>query len=397
MQSLKLHQISAIDQVRAEEWNACAADGNPFVQHAYINALETSGAAGAQNGYLARHLLVRDRDGVLVAVAPTYVKGHSYAEIGSDFGWSVAHERMVGPYYPKLQVEVPNTPTPGRRLLVRPGGCAEAAKAVLVDGLLKEMSGSSLSSLHISFLDCEDWHFLRSKGFLCDIGIRFVWSNAGYTDFEDFLRDLKTVRRAKIRRERREFAGSNLRFHRVEGEAITRDFIGHFVPLFLSTYTKYETPPPLNANTFHKLRDSMSGSLMFNTAYLKDELVAATMFMFGGRTLYALHWGSAIQQRFLHYELTYYQGIEFAIERGFETFDGGPVGQHKPPRGLRPVPSLYAHRFANREFASLVEKGNSRRVEAVLAQIAALEDIYAFRTGLGVNSDAAAIYAFLGR
>lgn len=392
---VSVERAFGIDQIRPEEWDACVTDGNPFVRHAYLTAIEAYGVAVAENGYVPRHLLLRNRSGQLVAAAPLYLKSHSDAEIGSDFGWSLAHERAVGPYYPKLQVESPVTPTPGPRLLVRPGPGEQDSRAALVDALRAEVVATDVSSLHANFLKPEDWRCLQAHGFLCDIGVRFAWFNPGYANFDSFLADLKGRRRGMIRRERREFSGTRLTFERLEGDDITPRFIDDFVPLYASTYEKYGTPTPLTTGTFHHLRETSAQHMMFTTARLDGDLVAAVMFMHGGDTLYALHWGGRINQRFLHYELTYYQGIEFAIEHGFANFDAGPGGVHKPPRGLSAVPSLNAHWFRSAEFARLLANGIDRRIKTVLAQMVELDRISAFKPGLGRSEGVEGIHAAL--
>ena len=205
----------------------------------------------------------------------------------------------------------------------------------------------------------------------------------GLHSFEDFLGDLKGARRGMIRSERKAVCGNRLTFERVEGSLITPAFIDDFMPLYLSTYAKYGSPALISSMGFHLLRENMAEQMVFHVALLDDDLVAATMFMYGGDTLYALHWGTRIDVPFLHFELTYYQGVELAIERNFKHFDAGPVGKHKPPRGLAAMPSFHSHWFADAEFAQMVAPGMARRMQTVLAQKAELDLISAYRPALG--------------
>ncbi|MGV8985947.1 MAG: GNAT family N-acetyltransferase [Cypionkella sp.] len=375
--------VSGLDQVGPAEWDACVPDGNPFMRHAFLQALETGGTAVADKGYVARHLLLRDEAGILVAAAPLYLKSHSEAEIGSDFGWGLAHARAVGPYYPKLQVECPACPIPGPRLLMRPGSDNSAMKATLISALKDEARTAGVSSVHVNFTTLDDCIDLRQQGFLCDAGLRFVWSNRGYSTFEQFLGDLKGDRRGMIRRERREVQSSQLTFDQVEGADITAAFINDFLPLYLSTYEKYATSAQMSPATFHALRESMADRMVFQVARLDGELVAATMFMHGGDGLTAMHWGSRIDMRFLHFELTYYRGIEYAIERGLATLDVGPTGDHKAPRGFPAMPSLFAHWFVDEGFAKMLVPGIARRMQTVRAKKADLDMLSGFRRDLG--------------
>ncbi len=378
--------VSGMDQVNPAEWDACVADNSPFMRHAFLRALETGAVAVADRGYAPHHLLVRDGGGRLVGAAPLYFKSHSQAEIGSDFGWSLAHERAVGAYYPKLQVECPACPNPGPRLLVRPDQNAAALRTTLIAALKDQVRTAGVSSVHVNFTSVEDWVALKQHGFLCDAGLRFVWTNRGYADFEQFLADIKSDRRGMIRRERRDVHDSRLTFERLEGVDITAAFIEDFVPLYLSTYEKYGTPSLFSSGMFQALRAGMSEQLMFQTARLDGALVAATMFMHDDRGLVAMHWGTRIDKRFLHFELTYYQGIEFAIQRGFATLDVGPIGNHKAPRGFPAMPSLYAHWFADEGFARMLAPGIARRMQTVRAKKAEVDLLSGFRRDLGCEA-----------
>ena len=123
--TLTLHR--AIGEISADDWDACAGAGNPFVCHAFLSALEDSGSACSRTGWLPQHAALRGEDGTVVAVAPMYAKSHSYGEYVFDHGWAHALERAGGDYYPKLQVAAPFSPVPGPRLLRRPDPASRSA------------------------------------------------------------------------------------------------------------------------------------------------------------------------------------------------------------------------------------------------------------------------------
>ncbi len=365
--------ISSISDVAEREWDVCIPDSNPFVRHAYLATMEQEGVATQATGYTAQHLILRDSSGIVAGAVPLYLKDHSRAEFGADLGWSLPHNRAVGPYYPKLQSEPPYCPLPGPRLLMRPDLAGPALQDALVGALVDAVQQANVSSLHLAFLQPVEWQILAQAGLLCDFGVRFVWRNRGYKTFDDFLNDLKSNSRGMIRRERREFQGTGLVFDRIDGRSVTAEFIDTFFPLYKSTYSRYETDAPMTLSAFQRLRSEMAESLIFTVARLDGRIVAATMFMLGGQALYAMHWGASIEQRFLHFELTYYQGIEIAIECGCQKLDGGADGMHKVTRGLMASESLHAHWFRDKDFAQMLAKANPQRISAVQARLNELD------------------------
>jgi hypothetical protein len=370
-----LGHVGAVDDLDPAEWDACVPDGDPFVSHAWLSALEASGSIGAAQGWTPRHLLARTADGRLAAAAPVYRKTHSRYEIGSDFGWALAHERAVGPYFPKLQVEAPASPVTGPRLLVGVGEGAPARRTALAGALVAQAAAEHASSLHLTFLTLADWRAMRAQGLLCDFGVHYAWRNRGYADFAAFLRDVKSSRRTMIRSERRAVQSSGLTLERLEGDAITPEVIDAFVPHYLSTFKKYGHEPTLTASFLHRIRDTMRDRLMFAVARSGGEIVAATMFAQSATTLYALFWGGGAPVRFLHFELTYYMAIDHALERGLALIDAGPLGDHKAVRGFGPEPSLAAHWFRDTAFTAMVRPGMKRRTATVRGRIEDLRQV----------------------
>ena len=170
---------SRITEVPAADWDACAGDDNPFVNHGFLDVLEQSGSACAESGWLPQHVLLRDEAGQLIGAVPCYLKNHSYGEYVFDWGWADAFERAGGTYYPKLQVSVPFSPVTGPRLLVRPGPQQDSTRRVLVAGLLELARQHKVSSLHITFCEEDEQAMLAEKGFLKRLGKQFHWHNRG--------------------------------------------------------------------------------------------------------------------------------------------------------------------------------------------------------------------------
>ena len=120
----------------AAQWDALAGAGDPFLTHAFLSALEESGSVGEGTGWTPAPIVVEGEDGAIAAAAPAYLKSHSQGEYVFDHGWAEAFERAGGRYYPKLQVAVPFTPVPGRRLL---GEARQALLAYRWSGNVREL------------------------------------------------------------------------------------------------------------------------------------------------------------------------------------------------------------------------------------------------------------------
>src|SRR5579864_6002027 len=155
----RIRIIERLAEVSAPAWDACAGTDNPFVSHAFLEALEASGSATAKTGWLPQHVLVEDADGRLLAAAPLYLKSHSQGEYVFDHGWAQAYERAGGSYYPKLLSAVPFTPVTGPRLLVPPDAPRETV-ATLIAALIEIARAHKVSSLHVNFPTREDWDLL---------------------------------------------------------------------------------------------------------------------------------------------------------------------------------------------------------------------------------------------
>jgi predicted N-acyltransferase len=229
--TLTLH--ARIAEIDAADWDACAGDGNPFVSHEFLSALEDSGSANSRTGWLPQHAVLRSEGGNVVGVVPMYAKSHSYGEYVFDHGWANALERAGGNYYPKLQAAVPFSPVPGPRLLRRPG--AGVPVAAMASALEQACDSHGLSSVHVTFCTEEEWNGLGDAGWLRRIGTQFHWENNGYTCFDDFLGALSSRKRKVLRRERRDANAAGLTFHALSGTDITERHWDAFYAFYQST------------------------------------------------------------------------------------------------------------------------------------------------------------------
>jgi predicted N-acyltransferase len=320
---------------------------NPFISHNFLAALEASGSVRARAGWQPMHLLAEDAGGNLLGAIPCYVKSHSRGEYVFDHGWAEAFERAGGRYYPKLQVSVPFTPATGRRLLVRPGPHAQAIRAAMADALISTCRRSDASSVHVTFLPEPEWQLLGSHGFLRRTHQQFHWQNAGYHSFDAFLAALSSRKRKTIRREREDALANGITVHWLTGSDLTESVWDAFFDFYMETGSRKWGRPYLTREFYSLVGEKMGDRILLVMAKRNGRFVAGAINFIGSHTLYGRHWGAIEHHPFLHFELCYYQAIQYAIEHKLARVEAGAQGEHKISRGYLPVTTYSAHYIDN--------------------------------------------------
>jgi uncharacterized protein len=335
--------------------SVCEEDSdNPFVTHDFLSSLEESGAATARTGWLGRHLMVEDENGAVLAAMPAYLKSHSRGEYVFDQGWAEAFERAGGNYYPKLQISVPFTPVTGPRLLVRRGPSALTAREALIAGALELVKLERASSLHITFPTEAEWNYLTGLGFLARNDRQFHWLNEGYKTFDDFLAALSSRKRKMIKRERREAVSGGVEILRLSGSDLSEAAWDSFFAFYMDTGSRKWGLPYLNRAFFSIVGERMREKIVLVMAKRAGRFIAGALNFLGNHTIYGRYWGAIEQRPFLHFEVCYYQAIEYAIEHGLKVVEAGAQGAHKILRGYRPVTTHSAHYIAHASFRRAV-------------------------------------------
>ena len=338
-----------VGQLDGAAWDRLAG-GDPFLAHAFLAALEESDSVGAGTGWSPAPLTIEDDRGTILAAAPAYLKSHSQGEYVFDHAWADAFERAGGRYYPKLQIAVPFTPVPGRRLLgAWPQQLLAAAEAVTQQ--------NGLSSAHVTFIDEAGAGECERRGWLIRHGIQYHWHNRGYADFDDFLAALRSRKRKAIRKER-EAAHDGISIHALRGAEIGGAEWDAMWAFYQDTGSRKWGHPYLTRDFFDRIAESMGDELLLFLARRGGMPVAGALNLIGPDTLYGRYWGTIEDLPFLHFELCYYQAIEWAIEHGLSSVQAGAQGEHKLARGYEPVISRSAH--------FIVDPGFRRAVEAFL-------------------------------
>ena len=359
-----------------EDWNRCAGSDNPFLGHAFLTALEESGSVGARTGWQPAPIAIDGPDGRPDAVLPAYLKTHSQGEYVFDHGWADAYARAGGSYYPKLQIAVPFTPVPGRRLLTREPRLAPA----LIAAAERVVADNGLSSAHATFIDPGEIAIFEPAGWLIRVDSQFHWHNDGYGSFDDFLAALSSPKRKAIRKERAR-AIKGLEVVHLTGAAIQEHHWDAFWAFYQDTGARKWGRPYLTRSFFSLLGERLADRILLILALRDGRPIAGALNVVGGDALYGRYWGCTEEVPNLHFELCYYQAIDAAIERGLARVEAGAQGSHKLARGYRPVPTYSAHHFPDPRLGHAVAQYLEAERPAVEYEIEALDEHMPFKKG----------------
>ncbi len=373
--------LSSLAEIPAAEWDALAcpeAQGggraiDPFTTHRFLAALDASGSTGKGTGWLPRPLILRDE--APFAALPLYVKSHSQGEYIFDQGWAEAYERAGGRYYPKLQAAVPFTPATGRRFL-----CDPALREPLLEAAIGLTEQNRLSSLHITFCTAEEAEALADRhGLLHRVTQQFHWQNRGYDSFDGFLADLSSRKRKMIRKERETARSTGLTLRSLTGAQIEPAHWDAFWTFYQDTGSRKWGTPYLTRAFFDELHRTMRDDILLVLAFDGARAVAGALNFIGRDTLLGRYWGCIEDHPCLHFELCYYQAIDWAIAHGLSRVEAGAQGEHKLARGYLPTPVHSLHFLPDPSFRKAVARYLEEERRAVEGEIEVLTAYGPFR------------------
>ncbi len=404
MNAPALKIIENLADIPATQWDALAGK-DPFLSHAYLHALQASGCTTPQFGWRAQFLTLWQNARLLGAM-PLYLKMNSYGEHVFDFAWAEAYRRHGLRYYPKLVCAVPFTPVTGKRLLAGSDavrrmllqhalefareGEVQWGKAVSTPTLTLPLPGggdkagenageSGVSSLHCLFLDEADAREAQAQGMMSRQDVQFHWRNPGYRDFDDFLATLSRDKRKRIKQERRKIRDAGIELQCVTGEHATAEQWAFFASCYAHTRQMHFSPPALNDDFFLRIGAAMKQNTLLVIASREGRMIASALDLYTDEVLYGRSWGTFEFHSGLHFEVCYYQAIEFCIERNIKTFEGGAQGEHKLARGFLPVTTCSAHWLAHPQFAQAVENYLLQETEAISEYVDELNERSPFK------------------
>ncbi|MDP8972701.1 MAG: GNAT family N-acetyltransferase [Actinomycetota bacterium] len=353
---MRVERISGIEHVNdLAAWRALEPPDFPFFDFEFLRALERSGSIGGGSGWLPAYLVCKDDWGSVLGALCTYLKTHSYGEYIFDWEWAHAYRQHGLPYYPKLVAAVPFTPATGPRLLVRPDADRAAVTRALLDAARSLGEERRVSSSHALFLPEEELDEFVGHGFAVRHSVQFHWRNRGYGAFSDYLDAMMSKRRRQVARERRQLEGVEI--ERLTGSELSPEHAAIMYRFYLATSDRKWGSPYLTGAFFAEVFRTMGDRVLLVLACDRGtgRPIAGALNFFKGRTLYGRYWGATEERRNLHFELCYYQAIEFAIERRLALFEAGAQGEHKLARGFLPSLTYSAHAIRHPDFRRAIE------------------------------------------
>ena len=372
-----IENISAID---SEKWNQLAGSNNPFIQYQFLSALEQNSCLH-DYGWYPQHIVLYDNDHIIAAM-PLYLKDNSYGELVFDWAWADAYQRADIPYYPKLVTAIPYTPATGPRLLVAPEQDYAICAKQLTDAAITHAEKISASTMHWLFTDQRDSNFLEQQNYAMRLGCQFHWQNKNYTNFDDFLSQLTSSKRKKIKRERRQVKDQNVQLEIMHGDDMTDELWEIYHNFYTSTFDRKSGMPTLQLDFFKEIGETMPKNIVIVFAKHEGKYVASAFNMRDQTTLYGRHWGCNTEFHSLHFEACYYQGLDYCIEHKLTSFEPGAQGEHKISRGFLPTATWSAHWVAHPEFAGAINQFAERERVGMEHYIESLMEHSPYKDGL---------------
>jgi uncharacterized protein len=382
--TIEISLIGGMDEVPATDWDAVACPegappDDPFTTHRFLKALEDSGSVGPGTGWSPHHILAW-QSGQLIGAMPLYLKSHSQGEYVFDHSWAHAFERAGGRYYPKLQAAVPFTPASGRRFLIREG-FETIGQSALVQGAVQVAAENNISSLHITYCLESEAENGRAMGLMHRTGQQFHWLNSGYSDFTDFLSRLSSRKRKAIRKERARAQAFGGEIHLLTGEQIRPEHWDAFWQFYQDTGARKWGTPYLTRAFFDEVQAHMRNEVLLILCERNGRWVAGALNFIGRDVLFGRYWGCVEDHPFLHFEVCYYQAIDFAIANGLTRVEAGAQGEHKLARGYLPVATYSLHWIGDADFRGAVEQFLEQERAAVDEDIEILTSYGPFKRG----------------
>ncbi len=353
----------------------------PFLEPAFLDALAASNSVGRGTGWEPLPIELRDH-GQRLALMPLYLKSHSWGEYVFDWAWADAYDRHGLDYYPKLVTAIPFSPATGPRVVYGAGVDRRALARQLVAEVHRLAGEVSASGWHLLFPDAPTLDDFTGPDLMQRSGVQFHWFNRGYQDFDDFLERFVARKRKMVRRERRRIGEQGLRVEMLVGEDIGAPLWDFFFRLYQRTYLKRSgNRGYLTRDFFGRVGAAMPAQIAMAVAYDGADIVACALYFSDANTLYGRYWGAAREYDCLHFELCYYQGIDYAIRLGLQKFDAGAQGEHKILRGFEPVETHSLHWIRRAEFAAAIAQFIRREKNDNAAYMAQARSLLPYRGG----------------
>jgi len=368
-----IKQHHSILDIAAEDWNRLLDSQYPFMRHEFLAALEQNNCTGEQYGWLSRHVAAY-QDDRLAGIIPMYEKDNSYGEFVFDWAWADAYQRNGLLYYPKWVIAAPYTPAAGPRILVDPALDWAAVASSLLAGLCELELTASISSIHFLFTTDRETRLLQEQGYMPRLGCQFQWHNQDYRDFQDFLDTFTAKKRKNVKQERKYASAADAEIEIIHGNRASEEQLIAAELFYRKTFDEKWGTATLNLGFFRQIAETMGEQLILIMARRNNKYIAGAICFRDDRALYGRHWGCIEDHAHLHFELCFYQGIEYCIQHGLQRFEPGAQGEHKISRGFLPTPTWSAHWIKNPQFSRAIQHFLQQETEGMQDYIRMMQE-----------------------
>ncbi|HCU23671.1 MAG TPA: GNAT family N-acetyltransferase [Deltaproteobacteria bacterium] len=365
---MELKILSNLKEIPRQDWNALAMGDFPFAEYDYLSAMESGGCVGAEAGWIPRYLTLWEKERLLGATY-LYIKDNSQGEFIFDWEWARAYARHGISYFPKLLSASPFTPVTGPKLLLHPDAKAAEIAPRLIVAARELCQAEGCSGLHFLYLTEEEVPWFEKAGALIRHSYQFRWRNQGYRDFTEFLNSLRRKRRLQIARERRRVAELPLEIVTLSGTEIRPEDLAAMIDFYQTTFIKKYCSPYLTPRFFQEIYERMRDQLVLIMARSGKEWVAGSINYRKGACLYGRYWGATVEYPNLHFDLCYYQTVEYAIRHGLQEVDAGAGMPHKIFRGFRPELVYSAHWIEHPAFRPAIAEYIEQEKELIRSEL----------------------------
>ena len=374
----KFFFCSSLSLIDKNKWNSCIGSDHPFLQYEFLNALEKSGSATIKTGWQPYHYIEEENEEI-IAVCPLYIKSHSFGEYIFDHSWADAYHRYGLNYYPKLQSAIPFTPVTGERIILNKkiNNIKEKENEIIAN-IISEAKKINVSSLHFNFIkNSSKWK--DNKEIMLRSGIQYHWKNNDYKNFDQFLESLSSRKRKIIKRERLCISDNNLRVELLNGDLIKEEHIKFFYDCYLDTTGRKWGSTYLSKDFFYDLLMNFKDKILLVMAFHDSKKIASAINFLSNSHLYGRLWGAKYEIPFLHFELCYYQAIDYAIKNNIKVVEAGAQGEHKLQRGYVPTKTWSAHWIKDKEFSSAIESFLNKESQLINNEKDKLDDLSPYK------------------
>ena len=372
--------INSINDISLIQWNDCVGLDHPFTRFEFLSALENSQSADIKSGWKPCHYVEKNKNDKIIAVCPLYIKNHSFGEYIFDHAWADAYKRHGLNYYPKLQSAIPFTPVTGERIIINDIIKDKVNKQIeIIHRIIKKAETINVSSVHFNFIREIPKIKESNLNLLSRKGIQFHWKNNNYNNFEDFLKTLSSRKRKVIKKERLCIKNNNLTVKKITGNDIKDEHWDFFYDCYQNTTGRKWGSTYLTKDFFYEIGKNFANKILLFIAYSDEKMIASAINFLSSSHLYGRLWGSLYDIPYLHFELCYYQAIDYAIENKIKIVEAGAQGEHKLQRGYMPENTWSLHWIKDHQFSEAINKFLDEEMKITNNQKKNLEEFTPFK------------------